>query len=181
MGRRVYSVFGMVITLAIVLAACGSGDENEVEPTVTRIPDAANAPVLTANGGSPAADDAAASPAAAEGDEAAASPGAAESSPAAGAPSTGGPEAATFEVVSQDIFFEPEALTIPADTAVVVSLPNQGAAPHNFSIDELGIDVDQSPGQEQEIEINAPAGEYEYYCNVPGHREAGMIGTLTVE
>ena len=24
-------------------------------------------------------------------------------------------------------------------------------------------------------------GTYEYYCNVPGHKQAGMVGTLTVE
>ena len=57
---------------------------------------------------------------------------------------------------------------------------NDGAAPHNFSIDELGIDIDVAPGETQETVINAPAGEYEYYCNVPGHKEAGMVGTLTV-
>ena len=28
---------------------------------------------------------------------------------------------------------------------------------------------------------NAPAGEYRFYCNVPGHETAGMVGTLTVE
>ena len=59
-------------------------------------------------------------------------------------------------------------------------IPNDGAAPHNFSIDELGIDVDLAPGETQETVINAPAGEYEYYCNVPGHKEAGMVGTLIV-
>ena len=29
--------------------------------------------------------------------------------------------------------------------------------------------------------INAPPGTYEYYCNVTGHKEAGMVGTLIVE
>src|SRR5215217_1894530 len=52
--------------------------------------------------------------------------------------------------------------------------------PHNFSIDELGIDIDIAPGETQETVINAPAGEYEFYCNVPGHKEAGMVGTLIV-
>jgi uncharacterized cupredoxin-like copper-binding protein len=64
---------------------------------------------------------------------------------------------------------------------VAFSLPNEGAAPHNFSIDELEIDVDIDPGAQEEVVINAPAGEYEFYCNVPGHREAGMVGTLVVE
>jgi plastocyanin len=84
------------------------------------------------------------------------------------------------EVVSHDIYFEPDELSIPAGTDVTVRLPNEGAAPHNFSIDELGIDIDLAPGATEETVINAPAGEYEYYCNVPGHKEAGMVGTLTV-
>jgi len=171
MGRRYFSVCGMVVATAILLAACGSGDENEAKPTVTRIPDAANAPVLTpAEGSTPAA----ASPAAA-------TSGSIGSPAAVTSPAANAPEPTAFEVVSDDIFFEPDSLTIPAGTAVVVSLPNQGAGPHNFSIDELDISVDQAPGEEQEIEINAAAGEYEFYCNVPGHREAGMEGTLIVE
>jgi uncharacterized cupredoxin-like copper-binding protein len=80
-----------------------------------------------------------------------------------------------------DIAFDPKALTIPANTDVTISLPNTGAAQHNFSIDELNISVDVPPGQTGSVTINAPAGTYQYYCNVPGHKEAGMFGTLTVQ
>jgi plastocyanin len=110
-------------------------------------------------------DAAAATPAAAAGEEPAAGEGAAES----------------VTVESYDIYFEPSELSIPADTDVTVSLPNEGVALHNFSIDALGIDVDIAPGTTEEVVINAPAGEYEYYCNVPGHKPAGMLGTLSVE
>ena len=84
-------------------------------------------------------------------------------------------------VTSFDIYFEPKEVTIPANTDVPFTLPNDGAAPHNFSIDELGISVDIAPGSTEETVINAPPGTYEYYCNVPGHKEAGMVGTLIVE
>jgi plastocyanin len=85
------------------------------------------------------------------------------------------------EVTSYDIYFEPKEVTIPADTDVTFILPNKGVTLHNFSIDELDIDVDIEPGATEETVINAPAGEYEYYCNVPGHKQAGMVGTLIVE
>jgi uncharacterized cupredoxin-like copper-binding protein len=35
-------------------------------------------------------------------------------------------------------------------------------------------------GGEATITINVPAVEYDYYCAVPGHRAAGMVGTLRV-
>ena len=83
-------------------------------------------------------------------------------------------------VVSNDIFFEPTELTIPANTNVKFILPNDGAAAHDFSIDDLDIQVDIAPGDTKEVIVNAPAGTYEFYCNVPGHKAAGMVGTLTV-
>jgi plastocyanin len=105
-----------------------------------------------------------------------ATPAAGEEQAAAGG---GTGEAVTVE--SYDIYFEPDELSLPAETEVPVSLPNVGVTLHNFSIDELGISVDIAPGATEETVINAPAGEYEFYCNVPGHKAAGMLGTLTVQ
>jgi glucose/arabinose dehydrogenase/plastocyanin len=102
---------------------------------------------------------------------------------AAATPAAAGGSAAAAQVTVEmvDIAFRPNSLTIPANTDVTVSLPNTGAALHNFSIDQLGIDVDVEPGDTGSVTINAPAGEYQYYCNVPGHKQAGMVGTLTVQ
>jgi uncharacterized cupredoxin-like copper-binding protein len=85
-------------------------------------------------------------------------------------------------VVAVDIAFEPKEFTIPADTDVVVTIENQGALQHDFQIEELEIASDLlNGGESTEVTINAPAGTYEYFCSVTGHREAGMVGTLTVE
>jgi uncharacterized cupredoxin-like copper-binding protein len=154
----------------VMLAACGGGAGEELHEDVTRVPtmsdaaaqatrDDANAPAATpeAEGGTPVTADA--------------TPAADGETPAA---------AMSVDVVSYDIYFEPKELTIPANTDVTVILPNDGVTLHNFSIDELGIDVDIAPGATEETIINAPAGEYEFYCAVPGHKEAGMVGTLIV-
>ena len=90
-------------------------------------------------------------------------------------------EASAVTVTSFDIYFEPKEVTIPADTDVTFTLPNDGVTMHDFSIDELGIAVTIAPGATEEVVINAPPGTYEYYCNVPGHKAAGMLGTLIVE
>ncbi len=100
------------------------------------------------------------------------------------APTDGGGDAAASDAVtvtSYDIYFDPKTITVPADKEVKVTLPNAGAAPHNFSIDPLKISVDINPGETQETTLTAPAGDYEYYCNVPGHKEAGMVGTMTAK
>ena len=114
-----------------------------------------------------------------------ASPGA---SPAAGAtPGAGGANEVTIE--SYDIYFDPKDVTIPADTDVTINLPNHGVIAHNFSITDHKnedlpfepISIDLPPGETKQVTINAPAGEYYFYCNIPGHEPAGMWGTLTVE
>jgi uncharacterized cupredoxin-like copper-binding protein len=93
----------------------------------------------------------------------------------------GGQPPANLEVDMVDIAFNPKELTIPANTDVTITLKNSGAATHNFNIDSANIHSgDYVGGQTGSITINLPPGDYEYYCAIPGHKEAGMVGTLHV-
>jgi uncharacterized cupredoxin-like copper-binding protein/sugar lactone lactonase YvrE len=86
----------------------------------------------------------------------------------------------TVELDAGDFFFRPNAVTIPAETPVTFRIENVSKIPHNFSIDELRVSLAIPPGQARRVTITAPAGRYAFYCNLPGHRAAGMVGTLTV-
>ncbi|HEY7032357.1 MAG TPA: PQQ-binding-like beta-propeller repeat protein [Thermomicrobiales bacterium] len=102
---------------------------------------------------------------------------------ATGTTTAGGGQQGNAQTVTMvDIAFQPNALTIPANTDVTIQLTNQGASVHTFDIDQLNIHTgDVQPGQSTSVTINAPAGTYQYYCSIPGHKEAGMVGTLTVQ
>jgi cytochrome c oxidase subunit 2 len=98
-------------------------------------------------------------------------------------PDQGGqqPPPTSFTVDLVDIAFEPKELTIPANSEVTITLVNKGATVHTFDIDELNIHSgDVAPGATATVTINAAAGDYEYYCAIPGHKEGGMVGTLHV-
>jgi uncharacterized cupredoxin-like copper-binding protein len=113
----------------------------------------------------------------------------ADACPAA-TPTSGTPTANLCVVIGEyDIYFKPNLATIPADTPVRVVLVNHGAALHNFSITDhknpglknLNISVDTEPGKTSETTINTPEGTYYFFCNQPGHEQAGMFGYLTVK
>jgi len=61
---------------------------------------------------------------------------------------------------------------------------NPTPIPHNIAVDGNGID-ERGPvvqdGGVSELQVELDPGEYAFYCSVPGHREGGMEGTLTVQ
>jgi nitrite reductase (NO-forming) len=75
--------------------------------------------------------------------------------------------------------FTPSMLQIP-EGGGTVEIVNDEAIPHDFTIDELGIKVALDANATVDVKIDAPAGTYTFYCSIPGHREAGMEGTLVV-
>jgi len=85
----------------------------------------------------------------------------------------------TLTVVAIDINFEQKVIEIPADTDIEVTVENHGAVNHDWVITDHADSGNLLGGESTTFTVNIPAGEYMYYCSVPGHSEAGMVGTLT--
>lgn len=84
-----------------------------------------------------------------------------------------------------------EGLTYTSDSAsaktgkVTVNLTNSQPLTHDVAIeDSSGKTIAQTEliaeGSDSTT-ANLKSGEYTFYCTVPGHREAGMEGTLSVK
>lgn len=94
----------------------------------------------------------------------------------------GGQAAKDVTLQAEDIKFDQTTLNAAAGQQINVSLHNVGALEHSFVIDELNARIDKvQPGQTGTASFTpASAGTFVYYCDIPGHKEAGMTGTLTV-
>jgi uncharacterized cupredoxin-like copper-binding protein len=81
-----------------------------------------------------------------------------------------------------DIAFEPVDFTIAANTDVTINLTNSGALPHAFQLEDGSVASEElTGGGSTTVTLNLPPGTYRYICPVPGHADAGMVGTITVE
>ncbi|HZD16747.1 MAG TPA: multicopper oxidase domain-containing protein [Actinomycetota bacterium] len=63
---------------------------------------------------------------------------------------------------------------------VSLAIANLDAFEHDFTIDELGVQLAVGANETVEGSFEAAPGTYTFYCSIPGHREAGMEGTITV-
>jgi uncharacterized cupredoxin-like copper-binding protein len=78
--------------------------------------------------------------------------------------------------------WEPTELSAKAGQ-VTIELDNPAAIEHNVEIEGNGVDEVSDTVAEATTSVTADLkpGAYRFYCNVPGHAEAGMDGTLTVK
>jgi plastocyanin len=83
-----------------------------------------------------------------------------------------------------DLIFEPDLLETAAGD-VTLDYTNPSEVPHNVAIEADGETVAQGEtvtgGESGPASARLEAGEYTFFCSVPGHREAGMEGSLVVE
>jgi len=84
-------------------------------------------------------------------------------------------------VEGKNFVYTPSVLTAKKGQKVRVTFKNVGGF-HDFVIDELDVATARiNTGEEAVVEFTADEiGDFAFYCSVPGHRDAGMEGILTV-
>jgi uncharacterized cupredoxin-like copper-binding protein len=105
-----------------------------------------------------------------------------------GAPPPPAAAAQTLDVTSPadgGLIFEPADLAGEAG-AITLAYANPSPVPHSIAVEDEGqgdVLAESEVITNAEVEITAEfvPGEFIYFCTVPGHREAGMEGVLTVE
>lgn len=84
-----------------------------------------------------------------------------------------------------EMYFEPDEVSGDAGSDVTINFENAGTQLHDFTIDDFDgerVHVEVPSGEEDSVTLTLPdeSGEWEFYCTIPGHRDAGMHGILTV-
>ncbi|HEY6103951.1 MAG TPA: cupredoxin domain-containing protein, partial [bacterium] len=99
-----------------------------------------------------------------------------------GGPTFSEPPSMTLQVTARNLRFEPGLIHVGAGAAIAVFLTNGDPLPHSFDSDALGLHIAMPAKSTVVALFKASAeGTVRYYCAVPGHEKAGMVGTITVK
>lgn len=88
-------------------------------------------------------------------------------------------------VIAKEFAFEPKVINIKAGMAKF-TVRNEGAVEHDFEIVRAaghGTEHEARlipPREAYEVEVELKPGTYQIVCNVPGHKDAGMVATIVV-
>jgi plastocyanin len=108
----------------------------------------------------------------------------AATTPAATTPAAGGGGGQTLSLSADpsQLKFDKSTLSAKAGS-VTITMDNPASLPHGVAVEGNGVSkVGQTvnKGGKSTVTVDLKPGKYTFYCPVPGHRQAGMQGTLTV-
>ena len=89
------------------------------------------------------------------------------------------------KVKAFEFAYEPKQIMVPPG-AVEFDVTNTGSIEHTFLIDDpakktVGKIASILPGKTEKLTVTLKAGVHTIYCDLAGHREAGMIASLKVQ
>ncbi len=85
-----------------------------------------------------------------------------------------------LSVVATEMAYDPSSVAVAAGSVPVI-LDNAGTVVHDLRIEEVpSFLVEAQPGETQSATVTLEPGTYTFFCSIPGHRQAGMEGTLVV-
>ena len=200
------AAIALVLLLGGVLVACGGGDNSTAADASAEEPLHVEGDEHDIDDGSVDGDDHDADDMHMEGDEHDADTHDADAVAEENAYLETAPKDALYLVEMTNFAFTPAVLEVNAGEVLEIAIQNVEPVLHDFTIDKIDADVHVSylggTGEHAHAEAQLDAdvhfaltepgsgvvhmkihepGEYVFYCSVPGHREAGMEGTLIVQ
>lgn len=92
-----------------------------------------------------------------------------------------GPAKQTIDIKGGNFFFDPKNADAPAGVDAIKLESEGGLHTLVFAGGKApGFKLQAASGKSDELKVNLKPGKYTFYCDIPGHREAGMEGTITV-
>ena len=95
-----------------------------------------------------------------------------------GAPAASAP---VVDIEATEFAFKPATVNLSAAGAATIRIVNKGIAEHDVTVDSIKFTVLAKPGESVSGTATFAAGTYDFYCSIPGHKQAGMVGTITVK
>jgi nitrite reductase (NO-forming) len=84
-------------------------------------------------------------------------------------------------ITTSEFKFSPTSIQVPVAQKVSFTLNNSGVVEHDFTVQNTAFSLSAMPGQTATGEFTfEKAGVFEFFCSIPGHKDAGMKGKLTV-
>ncbi len=90
------------------------------------------------------------------------------------------PTGTALTVELSEFKIAPRTLTAKPGS-ISLTIKNVGTVEHNFVVvgTEVKLEAIQ-PGETKTVRADLPGGTYRVICTIPGHEEAGMVGSLKV-
>jgi plastocyanin len=158
--RSVFSVSTLALVASLVtLAGCGSSSSSSSSSTAAEAPTTSSAAAPTTSS-------------------------ATSSTPAPASASGGSSSVSVSANPEGQLEYNTKSLSAKAGK-VAVDFTNSSSLGHNVTIESSsGEKVGATPtfsGGSKTLNVTLKPGTYKFFCSVPGHRMAGMEGTLTVK
>jgi nitrite reductase (NO-forming) len=84
------------------------------------------------------------------------------------------------EVTASDFKFGPAKLSLAGPGELAVTLKNAGMVEHDITVDGVGKVYAKAQQTANGTLKFDKAGSYSFYCSIPGHKDAGMVGTIQI-
>ncbi|GAB4109817.1 MAG: hypothetical protein Fur005_07920 [Roseiflexaceae bacterium] len=90
-----------------------------------------------------------------------------------------GPVLGTLDFVSIEMAFTPNTVNVDKPGRYTISLKNEGSVLHDITFPD-GTKITSKSGETNTADVMIGPEGVKFICSLPGHKESGMVGTISV-